>query len=238
MENQVENEGARRVSEPVFNIPGILVAFVGAMVAIHLAREYILSAELDNRFVMLMAFLPARYLYPLFDQDAGWFVGPVGYSFLHGGFIHLIFNCAWLLAFASPLAQRIGSVRFVVLWITSAVASAFFQAYVTDFANVVLIGASGVVSATFGAACRFSLPLSGTPAMRFSQYAPRLGIIEALTHRSVIMFIIVWALSNALVVYGAGVPSNGNYNVAWQAHVGGFLFGYLTFGLFDRKAQR
>ena len=62
-------------------------------------------------------------------------------------------------------------------------------------------------------------------------------MIEALTHRSVLVFIAMWALSNALVVWGAGLPSAG-YNVAWQAHVGGFLFGYLTFDLFDRPRQR
>ena len=102
-------------------------------------------------------------------------------------------------------------------------------------AALVLIGASGVVSATVGAACRFSLQFSGTPAMRYAQYAPRLGIFEALTHRSILIFILMWALSNLLVVYGAGVPADAaGYNIAWQAHVGGFLFGYLLFDLFDR----
>jgi membrane associated rhomboid family serine protease len=226
---------ARR--EPVFNIPGVLMAFVIVMAAIHVMRTYYLSPEADDRLVLLMAFLPQRYLHPLGEQGLGWLIGPVGYSLLHGGWLHLLFNCLWLIAFASSLAVRIGTVRFVVLWVTSAVASAFFQAFVTGFADSVLIGASGVVSATVGAACRFSLQFSGTPAMRYAQYAPRLGIFEALTHKPVITFILMWAFSNALVVYGAGLPSQASgYNIAWQAHVGGFLFGYLLFGLFDRPA--
>jgi membrane associated rhomboid family serine protease len=51
------------------------------------------------------------------------------------------------------------------------------------------------------------------------------------------MFIFAWAISNVLVVFGAGLPSGADYNVAWQAHVGGFLFGYLAFDLFDRPLR-
>jgi membrane associated rhomboid family serine protease len=235
-DEQVVIEEPRR--EPIFNIPGILLAFVGLMTAIHVVRIYYLAPATDDRLLTLMAFLPQRYLHPLGEQSLGWLIGPVGYSLLHGGWLHLLFNCLWLVAFASSLAVRIGPLRFFLLWVASAVASAFFQAFVTGFADSALIGASGVVSATVGAACRFSLQFSGTPAMRFAQYAPRLGILEALTHRSIIIFIVMWAFSNVLVVYGAGVPAEGaGYNIAWQAHVGGFLFGYLLFGLFDRTPR-
>ena len=236
-EQPLEPQPEVRRREPVFNIPGILVAFLLLMTAIHIVRTYLITPETDDQLLLLTAFLPARYLHPLGEQSFGWLIGPVSYSLLHGGWIHLIFNCLWLIAFASSLVLRIGNLRFIVLWIMSAIVSAFFQAFATGFADSFLIGASGVVSATVGAACRFSLQLSGTPVMRYAQYAPRLGIFEALTHRPVIVFILMWALSNVLVVYGAGMPG-GNYNVAWQAHVGGFLFGYFTFDLFDRPPGR
>jgi membrane associated rhomboid family serine protease len=227
----------RRRREPIFNVPGILSGLVLLMAAIHILRTYVLGLEADNELQTLMAFLPQRYLHPLGEQDLGWLIGPVGYSLLHGGFVHLIFNCLWLLVFATPLVLRIGSLRFIVLWVTSAVVSAFFQAFATGFADSVLIGASGVVSATVGAACRFSLQFSGTRAMRYAHQAPRLGMIEALSHPTIVTFILLWALSNVLVVWGAGMPE-GDYTVAWQAHVGGFLFGYLTFDLFDRPPRR
>jgi membrane associated rhomboid family serine protease len=235
-EPEMPPEQPRR--EPIFNIPGIILAFVLVMTAIHVIRTYYLSRQGDIEVLTLMAFLPQRYLKPLADQDIGWLVGPVGYSLLHGGWLHLIFNCMWLIAFATTLVQRIGNLRFLLLWVISAAASAFFQAFATGFADSVLIGASGVVSATVGAACRFSLQFSGSPAMRYAQYAPRLGIFEALTLRPIQTFIAIWALSNLVVVFGAGLPSGADYNVAWQAHVGGFLFGYLTFGFFDKQPRR
>ncbi|MDO6964049.1 rhomboid family intramembrane serine protease [Rhizobium alvei] len=228
----VPPEPVRR--EPIFNTPAILVLMIGLMAAIHLVRVYLLSPEQERDLVILMAFLPARYVHPLLEQDPGWFVGPVGYSLLHGGALHLIFNCLWLAVFATPLARRIGTVRFLLLWVFSAVFSAFFHAFMTGFEPILLIGASGVVSATVGAACRFSMPLSGTGLMRYAHLAPRLGIIEALKRRPVQMFIALWALSNVLVLWGIGAPA-GSSNIAWQAHLGGFLFGYLFFAPFDRK---
>jgi membrane associated rhomboid family serine protease len=221
--------------EPIFNIPVVLIILVALMFAIHLVRTYVLTTEQDQIVVYHTAFISARYLHPLSEQDyLGYFGGPVTYSLLHGGWLHLIFNSVWLVAFASPLAVRIGAFRFTVLWIASAVASAFFHGVMTSFEMSVLIGASGVVSATVGAVCRFALPLSGTRQMRSAAYAPRLGPLEALTHRTVISFIMVWALSNIVLV---GVLS-GASNVAWQAHLGGFLFGYFAFALFDPPLRR
>lgn len=215
--------------EPIFNIPGVLLGYVAILVVIEAIRTYILTQDLDQWLVSVAAFIPARYLHPIGEQSAlGYFLGPIGYSFLHGGWAHLGSNALFLVIFATPLTARIGPYRFTVLWITSAVASAFFLAVLTGFEVSFLVGASGVVSATAGASCRFVVPLLGSRRMTAARYAPRLGMLEALGQRSVVVFVAIWLLFNVVI---AGVdPST---NVAWQAHLGGFLFGYLTFGLFD-----
>lgn len=215
--------------EPIFNIPGVLMGYVAALILVEFARSYILTPDLDQWLVSIGAFVPARYVHPIADQSvAGYFLGPVAYSFLHGGWAHLGSNALFLVVFATPLTARIGAVRFTVLWIASAVFSAFFLAVLTGFEVSFLVGASGVVSATAGASCRFVVPLLGSNRMTSARYAPRLGMFEALGQRTVVVFVAIWLLFNVVV---AGFdPST---NVAWQAHLGGFLFGYLTFGLFD-----
>jgi len=215
--------------EPIFNIPGVLLVYVGILVIIEAIRAYVLTPDLDQWLVSVAAFIPARYLHPVGDQSAlGYFLGPVGYSFLHGGWAHLGSNALFLVIFATPLTARIGAFRFTILWITSAVASAFFLAVLTGFDVSFLVGASGVVSATAGASCRFVMPLLGSQRVTAARYAPRLGMIEALGQRSVVVFVAIWLLFNVVM---AGVDPSSN--VAWQAHLGGFLFGYLTFGIFD-----
>jgi membrane associated rhomboid family serine protease len=226
--------------EPIFNIPRPLAVVVALMTVIHLLRVYVLSDQLDRGVIIDAAFFPIRYTLPLSEQGwVGYFLGPFGHSLLHGSALHLIFNSLWLVVFAAPLVARIGAWRFALLWLTSAGFSAFFFGLLSGWPMTYLIGASGVVSATVGAACRFSVPLSGSRQMRYAQYAPRLGIVEAMTHRSVLVFTAIWLLSNMLVLVGIGMPSGSSgADIAWQAHLGGFLFGYLTFGLFDPPIRR
>lgn len=220
--------------EPIFNIPGVLSVYVVVLAVIEAVRAYILTPDLDQWLLSVAAFIPARYLHPLAEQDAlGYFLGPVGYSFLHGGWAHLGSNALFLVIFATPLVARIGPYRFTVLWIISAVASAFSLALLTGFEVTFLVGASGVVSAAAGASCRFAVPLLGSRRVQAAQYGPRLGLIEALGQRSVVVFVAIWLLFNVVI---AGVDPSSN--VAWQAHLGGFLFGYLTFGLFDPPLRR
>ena len=237
--NQAERESDRTGAtppqrEPIFNIPGVLLGYVAILVVIEAVRTFILTRDLDQWLVSVAAFIPARYLHPIGEQSAlGYFLGPIGYSFLHGGWAHLGSNALFLVIFATPLTARIGPYRFTVLWVISAVVSAFFLALLTGFEVSFLVGASGVVSATAGASCRFVVPLLGSRRMTAARFAPRLGMFEALGQRSVVVFIAIWLLFNVVI---AGVdPST---NVAWQAHLGGFLFGYLTFGLFDPPLRR
>lgn len=227
-------DGLPRRREPMFNIPGVLTATVAVLVIIHVIRAFILTPEFDQWLISVAAFIPARYLHPVGDQSViGYFAGPLSYSLLHGGWAHLGSNALFLVIFATPLTARIGPYRFAVLWIAAAVASAFFLAVLTGFEFSLLIGASGVVSATAGASCRFVVPLLGSGRMEAARYAPRLGLVEALTRRSVIVFVVIWLLFNVVL---AGVDNTAN--IAWQAHLGGFLFGYLTFGLFDPPLRR
>jgi membrane associated rhomboid family serine protease len=72
--------------EPIFNIPGVLMAFVVVLVAIHAIRTYILPVDFDQWLVSVAAFIPARYLHSMGEQSTlGYVIGPVSYSFLHGG---------------------------------------------------------------------------------------------------------------------------------------------------------
>jgi membrane associated rhomboid family serine protease len=99
-----------------------------------------------------------------------------------------------------------------------------------------MIGASGVVSALMGAACRFAFPPErrGT-AFPPAHLNPRLSILEALRSRTVLMFVLFWFLVNILIAFGIPLIGDGAQEVAWDAHIGGFLFGFLLFSLFDKR---
>ncbi|HEX7775144.1 MAG TPA: rhomboid family intramembrane serine protease, partial [Parvibaculum sp.] len=78
-------------------------------------------------------------------------------------------------------------------------------------------------------------PLGGLGGSSYGTTAPRAqaSIGRALTDRRVLIFVAVWIGLNFL--FGpTGITVTGEaVNVAWEAHLGGFLAGLLLFGFFD-----
>lgn len=246
MSNTPEIDGTERagpaqpqlpVREPAFNLPGSLIFILSALVVIHVLRLYALSADMDNELLYNFAFLPARYDYPLSDQGWAWLWSPITYSFLHGGWEHLVFNAFWLVAFGAPVARRIGPARLAVFWCLAAPASVAMHVAFHWGEEVIVIGASGVVSALMGAAARFVFSPNGGIERQDAHLNARLSIPAALSNRSVLTFAAIWLVTNYVLGSGllGGVSATGP--VAWEAHMGGFLFGFLLFGLFDANGS-
>lgn len=218
--------------EPAFNLPAGLVWILVVLVAIHAARTYLLSVAVDDDLIFNFAFLPARYDHSLADQSLAWLWSPITYSFLHGSWEHVIFNGFWLVAFGAPVIRRIGMVRLAVFWCLSAIAAVALHTVFHWGEVVVVVGASGVVAGLMGAAARFVFSPSGRISRQFAHLNRRLSIGEALSNRSVVMFAGIWFLTNFLI--GLGIFAfGGEAGIAWEAHIGGFLFGFFLFGLFD-----
>lgn len=220
--------------EPAFNLPAGLTGILLFLIAIHALRTYVLPASIDQEIIFNFAFLPARYDHPLAEQGLAWLWSPVTYSFLHGSWEHLFFNIFWMVAFGAPVVRRIGVGRLAAFWCLSAAAAVALHTVFHWGEMIVVVGASGVVSGFMGAAARFVFSPSGRISRQFAHLNRRLAVREALGNRSVVIFTGIWFLTNFLV--GLGMFSLGGAgSVAWEAHIGGFLFGFLLFGLFDPR---
>ena len=173
------------------------------------------------------------------EQNLEWLWTPVTYSLLHGGWEHLVFNSLWLAAFGTPVVRRIGTGRYVMFWISSSIAAAALHAVLNWGDPTLLVGASGVISALMGAACRFAFPASGGAYnARFGHLYPRQPYAVIFRNRTVAIFVLIWLFGNLVV--GLGIPLFGDIGgvIAWDAHLGGFAFGFLCFGLFDPQPRR
>ncbi|WP_337184707.1 rhomboid family intramembrane serine protease [Shinella sp.] len=225
-----------RKREPAFNLPASLVFVLGVLILVHLVRTYLLSASTDEFVLLHFGFIPGRYSIPLSEQDLGWLWSPVTYSLLHGGWEHLIFNAFWMVAFGVPVVRRIGRTRFFLFWCLSAIAAVAFHTALHWGAMILVVGASGVVSGLMGAAARFVFSPSGRISRQFAHLNRRLTIAEALSNRSVLVFSGIWFLTNFLIGFGQIFGTVAGGAIAWEAHIGGFLFGFLFFPLFDVAA--
>jgi len=231
---EMQGDGAdARKREPAFNLPGGLVFMLAVLTLIHVVRTYLLSSVADENVLLQFAFIPGRYTIPFAEQDLGWLWSPITYSLLHGSWEHLIFNAFWMVAFGAPVVRRIGLTRFFVFWCLSAIAAVAFHTALHWGAMILVVGASGVVSGLMGAAARFVFSPSGRISRQFAHLNRRLTIAEALSNRSVLVFSGIWFLTNFLIGFGQIFGSVAGGAVAWEAHIGGFLFGFFFFPLFD-----
>lgn len=220
---------------PAFNLPGAVVLLGGAMVAVHAVRSLLLGPETDYWVLNVFAFVPVFY-----HADASQLIAPMArfwspftHGLLHGDWTHLLVNLAWLAAFGTAVARRFGNVRFIVFMVLATGAGALAHYVFHQTGNAPVIGASGAVSACMGAAIRFAF--GPGRSMGEATNAPALSLIQSLANRNITVFIVIWFALNWL--FGAGIiPFGIDAQIAWEAHMGGFLFGWLGFSLFDRRA--
>ncbi|WP_245415175.1 rhomboid family intramembrane serine protease [Hoeflea marina] len=220
----------------MFNIPGVVLAMIALMGLIQVAMSHVFDADAQRWMIIEFAFIPARYAFDAVGGDGPWFWTPVSYSLLHGGWAHFGLNSFWLAAFGGLVARRIGVGRFVMFWVLAAIASAMLFLAMHWADSSVMVGASGVVSALMAAAARFAFSGGGF-SRQHAHLSRRLSILEALTNRTVIAFLAVWFGINLLAAGGFSLGAT-DAAIAWEAHVGGFLFGFLTFSLFDPIRRR
>lgn len=239
------NQTVRR--EPIFNAPGVVVGLLGALVAVHVAREYVLpkfySEDLVDRWTIALAFIPARYGSAVGDIPGGATAGVTSlltHTLVHINWMHLLVNGAWLAAFGSALARRIGASRFLLLYALSAIAGALLYLAVNGTAAVVMIGASGAVSGLVGAAFRFffravdEAPFDREGLAGAARSVPRMTYAEMWADPRLRMAVGIWLVTNIVFALAAPLMDMPG-GIAWEAHLGGFLFGLLCFAPFDTR---
>ncbi|GGE47884.1 rhomboid family intramembrane serine protease [Agaricicola taiwanensis] len=217
--------------ERAFNAPASVLGLIAAFTVIYAVMAF-LPERTYFETIVLFAFFPVRYGGEMIGFPGGvaadlWTF--VTYTFLHGGMAHLVLNCVWLLVFGSPVAWRFGTRRFLIFCAVTAAAGALAHLLSHWGDTTPVIGASSVVSGATAAAMRFVFSRGGLSMIggnRAAGHLPAEPLLVALRNPTVLGFIVVWFVLNLAFGLTAG-------DIAWEAHVGGFLAGLLLFPLFD-----
>jgi membrane associated rhomboid family serine protease len=162
---------------------------------------------------MVGGFVPARLAgLPMPDALPIW-ITPLTTTLLHGGIFHLGLNLLMLIFCGRMVETVIGPAGLAILYLLGAYAAAAAQFFADPFDTSPMIGASGAISAVFGA---YAL-LYGRPR-GFANH-PRIGVAVN----------IVWLAAAWIgVQFLVGVTFAGmGMAIATAAHVGGFLAGLV-----------
>lgn len=130
------------------------------------------------------------------------------YMFLHGGLPHLLGNLYFLWIFGDNVEDRLGSWRFVLLYVVSGIGAGLLHCLLSQEPDVPVVGASGAISGVMAAY-----------ALLFPQARLVSLIVVVQVRWKTTTYLFLWL---GLQVFGALFDSG---HVAWWAHIGGFVIG-------------
>jgi membrane associated rhomboid family serine protease len=227
-------------SEPILNVPRAVVLAAAVMIVIQVVRG-LLPDEIDITVLLSLAFIPARYSGSAAELPGGYLTAVtsfVTYMVVHGGWMHLLVNVLWMLAFGTAVARRIGTRGFYEFSILCGIAGALTHLVFHWGEMAPVVGASAAISGQMAGALRFIFFARREPGERAPDFsrAPLADLSTTLRDHRIVGFLIFWLVLNAYFGLTSVSFGGASDEIAWEAHIGGFLCGLLTFGLFDRSS--
>jgi membrane associated rhomboid family serine protease len=153
---------------------------------------------------------------------------PITSQFLHGDLFHLLGNMLYLWVFGRGVEFALGSVRYLVLYLTSGVVAALTQAFVDPTGQIPMIGASGAIAGVLGAYLILN-PRGNIVVFVWFFIFVRLISLPAL------LLLGLWFL---LQIASGLSATPGEPGIAFWAHVGGFLAGVCLVVVLRRRGSR
>lgn len=226
---------------PVFNLPLVTVVIIAVLIAIH-AFLQVAGEQYQIFSQAVFAFNPARFgVEPINQLKGSAYWSMLTYGLLHADWVHLGFNSLWLVIFSKPVVLRLGNLRYLVLLALSIVAGALASLIVHWGEFLVMVGISAGVSGVMAAAIPIMYARGGHWGMTSPEH---MALIHPLTPWGIITnktaagFTLMWlALTTftATTQYFTGTAFLEERVIAWEAHLGGFIMGFILFYLLDRK---
>jgi membrane associated rhomboid family serine protease len=225
-------------SEPALNVPPVVTG-IAALLACVQAVKSLLPDETKVTLILALAFIPARYSGAAPELPGGYLTAVtsfVTYMVVHAGWVHLVVNILWMLAFGSALARRMSAIGFIAFSVLCGIAGAFTHLLFHFGDMTPVIGASAAISGQMAGALRFFFNAKPLPGERAPDYggAPTMSLAETLSDKRMLAILAVWIAMNAYFGISAVQIGGQEGDIAWEAHIGGFLCGLFIFGAFDQ----
>jgi membrane associated rhomboid family serine protease len=146
--------------------------------------------------------------------------------FLHGGFLHLLFNMLFLWVFGNNVEDAMSRFSYLGFYIVAGMVAGTAQALVAPNATVPTIGASGAIAAVLGA---------------YLFLYPRAKILTLVVF-PIFLWLPAWLVAGGwglpqflATLKGVFSPAGLGGGVAYMAHAAGFATGLATIGFFAER---
>ena len=133
--------------------------------------------------------------------------------FMHGGWIHFLGNMLYLWIFADNVEDALGHKKFLIFYLFSGVFASLSQFVFDINSQIPMIGASGAIAGVLGA---------------YFYLFPKAKVLVLIPF---IIFFTIRVPANILLLFWFFYQfiniNDEQSNIAWIAHIGGFVFGLI-----------
>jgi membrane associated rhomboid family serine protease len=168
-------------------------------------------------FIMKWAFVPSRFLADPVSDFPTLFTS----MFMHAGWLHLGSNMLYLWIFGDNVEDRFGHVKFILFYLLAGLAATAAQLAFSLDSNIPNLGASGAIAGVLGAYL-VMFPQGRVSVLQGQRVIPMPALI-------VIGFWFVLQLFSGIGSIANTADTGG---VAYMAHIGGFVAGFVLTFLF------
>jgi membrane associated rhomboid family serine protease len=168
-------------------------------------------------FIEKWAFVPGRFL----GNPSADFLTLFTSMFMHAGLVHLGGNMLYLWIFGDNVEDRFGHIKFTIFYLLCGLAATFAQLAFGPGSNVPNLGASGAIAGVLGAYI-----------LLFPQGRVRVLQGQRVIQVPALLVIGLWIVLQLFSGIGSLASSAQTGGVAYMAHIGGFVAGFVLTYLF------
>jgi membrane associated rhomboid family serine protease len=205
-----DNSGRRTVPLVTYGLIALNVFF------------FLVEMSGGEAFILQWAFIPNQFL----SNPAGEFPTLFTSMFMHAGWVHLGGNMLYLWIFGDNVEDRFGHVPFLIFYILCGLAATFLQLVFSADSGIPNLGASGAIAGALGS-YMLLFPQARVSVLQGQRVIP----VPAL------MVIGLWFILQLFSGIGSITATSDTGGVAYMAHIGGFVAGFLLTFLFRGSSR-
>ncbi|MGI6588703.1 MAG: rhomboid family intramembrane serine protease [Peptococcia bacterium] len=150
-------------------------------------------------------------------------------TFLHGSWFHVISNMLYLWIFGDNIEDRLGHLRFLFFYLFTGIAANLIYYVTAVNSPIPLVGASGAIAGILGAYF-ITFPKARITTLFF------VFVFIFLREIPAVFFLLLWFIIQIFNgVFNAGTTGS---SVAWWAHIGGFITGFILMPFLKKKNRQ
>jgi membrane associated rhomboid family serine protease len=224
---------------PIVNLTLIAINILVFLLQMTIGDSITYGWSLVPREILTGTDIVGAVTLPGIGETLNFYPAPLGIPFLtlltsmfmHGGLLHIGSNMLFLFIFGDNVEDNMGPIKYLLFYLLCGFGADFLQILMSGDSLIPNLGASGAIAGVLAAY------LVLFPRARVRALIP-FGYVGAVTTVPALVMIGLWIVLQFVSVFLAGEQAAGEGGgVAYWAHIGGFLSGFILVFLFRDRSR-